>query len=113
MLFASGVRPAALGHHLNEHFQVGAFGYLNDAFDPERHDSDPERLGYVLVPFSDARPMQGGIIAMMNSPTASASTTRPSRPGSWRSRGTAPRTSSSATGWSSARPRPTSTACRR
>jgi choline dehydrogenase-like flavoprotein len=68
VLFASGIRPAALGHYLNEHFQVSAFGYLNDSFEPTRTENDPEQLGYVLVPFSDARPMQGGIIPLMNSP---------------------------------------------
>ncbi|MGW6282589.1 GMC oxidoreductase [Kribbella sp. NPDC055071] len=70
VLFASGVRPAALGHYLNEHFQVGAFGYLNDDFDPANFSSETGSLGYILVPFSDARPMQGGVIAIGNSPYA-------------------------------------------
>ncbi len=70
VLFSSGVRPTSLGHYLNEHFQVGAFGYLNDEFDPSRFSDEPERPGYVLVPFSDARPMQGGITALGNSPYA-------------------------------------------
>ncbi len=68
VLFASGIRPPALGHYLNEHFQVSAFGALNDDFDPERFENDPEHVGYVIVPFSDARPMQGGVLPLMNSP---------------------------------------------
>jgi choline dehydrogenase-like flavoprotein len=68
VLFASGVRPAALGHNLNEHFQVTAFGILHDEFDPANYEDDPEGAGYVLVPFSDARPMQGGAMAIANSP---------------------------------------------
>ncbi|BDI22331.1 GMC oxidoreductase [Herbiconiux sp. L3-i23] len=67
VLFASGVRPRALGHHLNEHFQMASFVYLNDDFDPARFDTDPKNLGYVLIPFSDARPMQGGVMALANS----------------------------------------------
>lgn len=70
VLFASGIRPAALGHYLNEHFQMASFVYLNDEFDPSRFDRDPTSLGYVLVPFSDARPMQGGILALAGSPYA-------------------------------------------
>ncbi|MFD2422633.1 GMC oxidoreductase [Amycolatopsis pigmentata] len=68
VLFASGVRPPALAHYLNEHFQVSAFGALTDDFAPERFDNDPEHVGYVIVPFSDERPMQGGILPLMNSP---------------------------------------------
>lgn len=68
VLFASGIRPTALGHYLNEHFQMSAFGYLGDSFDPASFESDSEQFDYVLVPFSDERPMQGGIIALMNSP---------------------------------------------
>jgi choline dehydrogenase-like flavoprotein len=68
VLFASGVRPAALGHNLNEHFQVTALGMLHDEFDPAVYEDDAEGVGYVLVPFSDARPMQGGAMAVANSP---------------------------------------------
>jgi choline dehydrogenase-like flavoprotein len=70
VLFASGIRPAALGHYLNEHFQMASFAYLSDDFDPAKFDLDPRSLGYVLVPFSDARPMQGGIMALAGSPYA-------------------------------------------
>ncbi|WP_378148559.1 GMC oxidoreductase [Cnuibacter sp. UC19_7] len=72
VLFASGVRPDALGHHLNEHFQMASFVVLNDDFDPSRFERDPKALGYVLVPFSDARPMQGGVMALAGSPYALA-----------------------------------------
>lgn len=68
VLFASGVRPPALGRHLNEHFQVSAFGALSDDFDPVKFENDPEHVGYVLIPFSDARPMQGGILPLLTSP---------------------------------------------
>jgi choline dehydrogenase-like flavoprotein len=70
VLFASGVRPEALGHHLNEHFQMASFVYLGDDFDPASFDRDPRGLGYVLIPFSDARPMQGGVMALAGSPYA-------------------------------------------
>jgi choline dehydrogenase-like flavoprotein len=70
VLFASGIRPRALGHHLNEHFQMASFVMLNDDFDPSRYEQDPKALGYVLVPFSDARPMQGGVMALAGSPYA-------------------------------------------
>jgi choline dehydrogenase-like flavoprotein len=69
VLFASGVRPPALGHYLNEHFQMVSFLSLNDEFTPGAFPPDEQRaLGYVLVPFSDARPIQGGVMALPNSP---------------------------------------------
>ena len=68
VLFASGVRPPALGKHLNEHFQVTSFAYLKDDLDPSRFVLDPEKVGYVIVPFSDARPMQGGTLPIVLSP---------------------------------------------
>jgi choline dehydrogenase-like flavoprotein len=68
VLFASGIRPPALGRHLNEHFQVTSFAYLNDELDPSRFVIDPARVGYVIVPFSDARPMQGGTLPLALSP---------------------------------------------
>lgn len=67
LLFASGVRPDALGRHLNEHFQMASFVMLDDEFDPARFAGEPS-LGSVLIPFSDARPMQGGVIALAGSP---------------------------------------------
>lgn len=70
VLFASGIRPRALGHHLNEHFQMASFVMLSDDFDPAGFDRDPKKLGYVLIPFSDERPMQGGVMALAGSPYA-------------------------------------------
>ncbi|WP_447949567.1 GMC oxidoreductase [Microbacterium aurum] len=70
VLFASGVRPPALGHNLNEHFQVDAFGFLNDDLDPAAFENPVGDTGYILVPFSDARPMQGGIVLLAQSPFA-------------------------------------------
>jgi len=68
VLFASGIRPPALGHHLNEHFQMASFVHLSDEFDPARWPAEEQRLGSVLVPFSDDRPMQGGVIPLAGSP---------------------------------------------
>lgn len=67
VLFASGIRPAALGHYLNEHYQMASFVQLSDEFDPAAYPTDAESLGSVLIPFSDARPMQGGITPLANS----------------------------------------------
>lgn len=68
VLFASGIRPPALGRNLNEHFQVTSFAYLKDDLDPARYVLDPAKVGYVMVPFSDARPMQGGTLPIVLSP---------------------------------------------
>jgi choline dehydrogenase-like flavoprotein len=68
VLFASGIRPRALGHHLNEHFQMMSFLTLDDEFDPSRYVSDPTTFGTIAIPFSDARPMQGRLFALGNSP---------------------------------------------
>lgn len=55
VLFASGIRPRALGHYLNEHFQMTAFLVLDDEFDPAGYP--PGEFATVRIPFSDARPM--------------------------------------------------------
>lgn len=67
VLFASGVRPPALGHHLNEHYQMATMVALSDEFEPSQYPVDAGSIGSVLVPFSDARPMQGGIISLAGS----------------------------------------------
>lgn len=67
LLFASGIRPPALGHHLNEHFQMATFVALSDEFDPAAFESDPSDVASILAPFSDARPFQVGAIALANS----------------------------------------------
>lgn len=72
VLFASGIRPKALGHHLNEHFQMTSFVLLKEEFDPALFASEEHVLASVHVPFSDSRPMQGGMIPLANSPFAKA-----------------------------------------
>lgn len=67
VLFASGIRPRALGHYLNEHFQMSSFVILDDEFDPARYPAEGKSLGSVLIPFSDARPMQGGVLPLASS----------------------------------------------
>ncbi len=67
VLFASGIRPPALGHYLNEHFQMATFLALADEFDPQRFEHDPENVVSIVTPFSDARPLQMGVIALASS----------------------------------------------
>ncbi|MBN9754882.1 Glucose-methanol-choline (GMC) oxidoreductase:NAD binding site [Pseudonocardia sp. Ae406_Ps2] len=67
VLYASGIRPAALGRYLNEHFQVTSFVSLADEFDPALFPPEPRNVRSVLTPFSDARPMQGGVMLLANS----------------------------------------------
>lgn len=64
VLYASGIRPVALGHYLNEHFQMNTFLSFSDEFDPDKFTFDQDSLASVTIPFSDARPMQGGLIAL-------------------------------------------------
>ena len=66
LLFASGIRPAALGHHLNDHFQMSAFAKLNDEFVREMPAGDvPAPMGSVLIPcLGRARPMQGQVVPL-------------------------------------------------
>jgi choline dehydrogenase-like flavoprotein len=68
LLFASDIRPPALGHYLNEHYQMVTLMTLIDEFDPVKYTADANSIGSVLVPFSDARPMQGGITSLAGSP---------------------------------------------
>ncbi|WP_238589023.1 GMC oxidoreductase [Pseudonocardia sp. HH130629-09] len=67
VLYASGIRPAALGRYLNEHFQVTSFVSLADEFNPALFPPEPRNVRPVLTPFSDARPMQGGVMLLANS----------------------------------------------
>ena len=71
VLFASGVRPPALGRYLNEHFQMVSFVLLADEFVTGGTGVEAtvgeQGLGYVLIPFSDARPVQGGTMSLANS----------------------------------------------
>ncbi|MBD3005479.1 MULTISPECIES: GMC oxidoreductase [unclassified Streptomyces] len=77
VLFASGVRPPELGRYLNDHLQMVSLVRLDDAFVDDAFVASPgtaddasgmEGIGYVLVPFSDARPIQGGVMSLANSP---------------------------------------------
>jgi choline dehydrogenase-like flavoprotein len=80
LLFASGIRPTALGHHLNDHLQMSGIVKLRsefaldaapaptetvdvpiDALDRVR----PPAMGSVLVPYvDDVRPMQGQLVPL-------------------------------------------------
>jgi len=69
LLFASGIRPPALGRYLNEHFQMVSFLQLNDEFLTTGTEGTmgKDGLGYVLIPYSDERPVQGGTMSLANS----------------------------------------------
>ena len=69
VLFASGIRPPALGRYLNDHLQMVSFLHLREDLEARVGEvEDPEGLGYVLVPFSDDRPVQGGAMSLASSP---------------------------------------------
>jgi len=67
MLFASNIRPAALGRYLNDHFQIGTFVHLADEFDPAHFAPEARNITSVLTPYSDARPFQMGVMTLANS----------------------------------------------
>lgn len=67
LLFASGIRPPALGRHLNEHAQMGTLVHLSDEFDPTGFPAEPENVASVMTPYSDARPFQLGVMTLANS----------------------------------------------
>lgn len=78
VLFASGVRPPALGRYLNEHYQMVSMVVLDERYAAAAFPADEQNsLGYVLVPFSDARPVQGGLMALSSSPYRQALASRP------------------------------------
>ena len=65
LLFASGMRPRALGHYLNDHFQMTALVNLNDEFVRDMPaPGEPAATGSVLIPFSSGRPMQGQVVTL-------------------------------------------------
>ena len=68
LLFASGIRVPALGHYLNDHYQMATMVTLSDEFDPARWPTGANSVGSVVIPFSDARPMQGGIAQLAGIP---------------------------------------------
>jgi len=62
LLFASGLRPGALGHRLNDHFQMAAFVKLHDEYMRDLPaPGERAAVGSVLIPFSPGRPMQGQV----------------------------------------------------
>ena len=69
LLFASGIRPPALGHHSKRALPDGIVPHANgNQFDPDKYRGEGEEVpAPVLVPFSDARPIQGGVTALANS----------------------------------------------
>ena len=118
LLFASGVRPRALGHYLNDHFQMTALVKLHDEFVRDMPaPGERAATGSVLIPFSPGRPMQGQVVPLSRTgyrmPIGADSSPMPT----WSDRDPrvvrARRTSSTATRSSSATPSATSTACRR
>lgn len=68
LLFASGVRPPALGHYFNEHFQMNTLVRFREGFNLAGFDPGSSSLGSVRIPFSDSRPMQGAVTALASSP---------------------------------------------
>jgi choline dehydrogenase-like flavoprotein len=80
LLFASGVRPPALGHHLNDHLQVSGIVMLRPEYVPDVAPEPsetigmpvdtldrvrPPAMGSVLVPYVDrVRTMQGQLVPL-------------------------------------------------
>jgi choline dehydrogenase-like flavoprotein len=68
LLFASGIRPRALGHHLNDHFQMGGFARLRPEYVRAEEAGAPKVYGSVRIPYVvDVRPMQGQVVAFSRS----------------------------------------------
>ncbi|MFC0681558.1 GMC oxidoreductase [Lysobacter korlensis] len=77
LLFASGIRPAALGRHLNDHTQVIALARLDDRFIPTEARTRPKQAGGPLEGYSgvswipydrNSFPFHGQIMQMGTSP---------------------------------------------
>ena len=67
LLFASGIRPRALGHHLNDHLQMAALGRLRPEL-VRPAPAGPLRTGSIRIPYiADVRPMQGQVVALSRS----------------------------------------------
>jgi choline dehydrogenase-like flavoprotein len=70
LLYASGIRPRALGRYFNEHFQMFAPISLDDMLTANATDA-PVNVGdsaIVRVPFRDERPFQGQLLSLMGGP---------------------------------------------
>lgn len=70
LLFASDVRPRALGRYLNDHLKMASQAVLSDEFDPSGFPRLPEEP-IVLIPYSDARPYEGVVVPMAGRPMSS------------------------------------------
>jgi choline dehydrogenase-like flavoprotein len=65
LLFASGLRPRPLGHHLNDHFQMTALVKLHDEYVRDLPaPGERSAVGSVLIPFSPGRRMQGQVVPL-------------------------------------------------
>jgi choline dehydrogenase-like flavoprotein len=68
LLFASGIRPRALGHHLNDHLQMAGFARLRADYIRPLPDGAPKVSGSVRVPYvAGVRPMQGQVVVLSRS----------------------------------------------
>ena len=68
LLFASGVRHRALGHHLNDHFQMAGFARLRGEYVRAAAAGAPKVSGSIRIPYvADVRPMQGQVVALSRS----------------------------------------------
>jgi choline dehydrogenase-like flavoprotein len=68
LLFASGIRPRALGHHLNDHIQMAGMVRLRTEFVRRPRPDGLPISGSVRIPYvADARPMQGQLVALSRS----------------------------------------------
>jgi choline dehydrogenase-like flavoprotein len=63
VLFASGIRPAALGRYLNDHLKMATPAALSGEFDPDayHHVVDSPTP---FVPYSDTRPIEGLVVPL-------------------------------------------------
>ena len=66
VLFASGIRPPALGHYLNEHFQIFTLARLHSDYVSEPPAvGGPAPMGSVRIPLvSGDRAMQGQVVLL-------------------------------------------------
>jgi choline dehydrogenase-like flavoprotein len=68
LLWASGIRPAALGRYLNEHPMIAATVLLDDELMAAAKGNEPDRRAAVWVPFSSTHRFSGQIENSPGSP---------------------------------------------